>query len=260
MKNDLQTLMQRYHQLLESQNFDVQQLDYSIIEKHKSMLSVLGQVNKSSVSIFDLHQREHIYLSPMFAQTLHYDLEEAEKIGNDFFDSKVHPEDLLKLIGEGIVLLELCLALPPQKQKEYKLVNEYRIKNGKNEFVRVIEQHQILEHDPNNNIWLVLSIMDIAPDQGLDQLAKSRLINFKLGELYDFPPFGFEENPSPTLSSREKEVLALISKGLISKQIADKLYISVHTVNTHRQRILKKLKVSNTFEAIKYAAELGVIH
>jgi len=46
---------------------------------------------------------------------------------------------------------------------------------------------------------------------------------------------------------------------LISKQIADKLFISVNTVNTHRQRIIEKLNVSNTAEAVQHAGRLGLI-
>jgi DNA-binding CsgD family transcriptional regulator len=61
------------------------------------------------------------------------------------------------------------------------------------------------------------------------------------------------------LTAREKEILQLISKGLISKEIADKLYISVNTVNTHRQRILEKLQADNAIEAIKYASRTGII-
>jgi DNA-binding CsgD family transcriptional regulator len=70
-----------------------------------------------------------------------------------------------------------------------------------------------------------------------------------------FPPADKEA----MLTAREKEVLQLVSKGLISKQIADKLFISVNTVNTHRQRILEKLQADSTIEAIKYASGLGII-
>ncbi|MDO9040407.1 MAG: LuxR C-terminal-related transcriptional regulator, partial [Bacteroidota bacterium] len=61
------------------------------------------------------------------------------------------------------------------------------------------------------------------------------------------------------LSFREQEILQSLAKGLISKQIADKLFISVNTVNTHRQRIIEKLNVSNTAEAVQYAGRLGLI-
>ena len=44
-----------------------------------------------------------------------------------------------------------------------------------------------------------------------------------------------------------------------SKEIADELHISIHTVNTHRQRILAKLGVDNSLEAVKYAWILGIL-
>jgi DNA-binding CsgD family transcriptional regulator len=48
------------------------------------------------------------------------------------------------------------------------------------------------------------------------------------------------------LTRREKEILGLISKGRTSDQIAEKLFISVSTVNTHRQNLIKKFNVKNT--------------
>ncbi|MEO5967719.1 MAG: LuxR C-terminal-related transcriptional regulator [Ferruginibacter sp.] len=48
------------------------------------------------------------------------------------------------------------------------------------------------------------------------------------------------------LSLREIEVIKLIRLGLLSKEIADKLFISVRTVETHRANILKKLNINNT--------------
>ena len=54
-------------------------------------------------------------------------------------------------------------------------------------------------------------------------------------------------------------VLQLIKEGLLSKEISEQLSISVHTVNTHRQRILEKLDVNNSMEAVKYASALGLI-
>lgn len=61
------------------------------------------------------------------------------------------------------------------------------------------------------------------------------------------------------LTTREIAVLQLIKEGLLSKEISEQLFISVHTVNTHRQRILEKLDVNNSMEAVKYASALGLI-
>lgn len=49
------------------------------------------------------------------------------------------------------------------------------------------------------------------------------------------------------------------SKGFASKEIADKLFLSINTVNNHRQNILEKIKASNTSEAVSYARNLGLL-
>lgn len=60
------------------------------------------------------------------------------------------------------------------------------------------------------------------------------------------------------LSEREIEVINLIREGLSSKEIADKLGISIKTVEVHRHNILKKLKVKNTASLIHYINSTGL--
>ena len=55
------------------------------------------------------------------------------------------------------------------------------------------------------------------------------------------------------LSFREKEIIGLVAQGLTNKQIGDKLFLSVRTVENHRQNIKRKLKIDSTAELIKYA-------
>lgn len=61
------------------------------------------------------------------------------------------------------------------------------------------------------------------------------------------------------LSNKETEVLGLIAKGLTTKEIAEKLFVSSRTIETHRANILKKLEVKNTAELIKKAAKMNLI-
>lgn len=51
------------------------------------------------------------------------------------------------------------------------------------------------------------------------------------------------EEPTEQLSQREKEIIACVAKGMTSKEIADKLFLSVHTVTTHRRNITNKLQI-----------------
>ena len=57
------------------------------------------------------------------------------------------------------------------------------------------------------------------------------------------------------ITERESEIIQLIATGLSNKQIADKLFLSTHTVNTHRKNILSKLGVNNTAGVVMFAVK-----
>ena len=64
---------------------------------------------------------------------------------------------------------------------------------------------------------------------------------------------------SPKLSSRETEVLHLISEEHTMNEIAQKLYISQHTVISHRKNLMTKLEARNTAGIIRRAFENGIL-
>jgi len=68
-------------------------------------------------------------------------------------------------------------------------------------------------------------------------------------------PLSFRE----ILTRREREILKLIAEGYTNKEIADSLYISVHTVETHRHHIMEKLNVHSTAGLIALAVEKGLV-
>lgn len=61
------------------------------------------------------------------------------------------------------------------------------------------------------------------------------------------------------VSEREIEIIKHIALGLSNKQIADKLCLSLHTVNTHRKNILQKLKVNNTAGVVMFAVKNNLL-
>jgi DNA-binding NarL/FixJ family response regulator len=68
-----------------------------------------------------------------------------------------------------------------------------------------------------------------------------------------------EDSKIPILTRREKEVLALIAEGLTNHEIADKLFISTTTVDSHRKNLLTKFEVRNTATLIRLAAQYQFI-
>ncbi|PJJ08616.1 LuxR family two component transcriptional regulator [Flavobacterium sp. 1] len=61
------------------------------------------------------------------------------------------------------------------------------------------------------------------------------------------------------LSNREKEILILIAQEFTGNEIAEKTFISLNTVNTHRRNLISKLNVKNTAGLVKYAIEYGLL-
>jgi DNA-binding NarL/FixJ family response regulator len=71
-------------------------------------------------------------------------------------------------------------------------------------------------------------------------------------------PFHEEKVPH-VLTVREREVLELIASGLTNRQIADKLFISIKTVETHRTNIMQKLDVHTIADLVRYAIKTGLL-
>ena len=67
------------------------------------------------------------------------------------------------------------------------------------------------------------------------------------------------EDEVPTLTKREKEIMQLIAEGMTSQEIAEKLFLSTYTVDTHRKNLLTKFEVGNTALLIKTAARFGLL-
>jgi DNA-binding NarL/FixJ family response regulator len=68
-----------------------------------------------------------------------------------------------------------------------------------------------------------------------------------------------EDDPYIILSSREREVLKLLSRGYSLKEIGDELYLSIKTVDTYKARIMEKLSFTKKSQLVSYALKYGFI-
>ena len=253
-------IIKTYFEIINQQSFIEEELDYSIFEKHKPLLQTIATVGNSGVSVFDVFKKEHLFYSPNFGQLLGFNLKQIEENGHSFLDEKIHPEDFDALTLNGISLFKLFYQFSNDEKANYKLINEYRMLNKDNVYTRVIEQQQCLELDHKGNIWLTLSIIDISPNQEINEGLKSQLLNFRTGKIVDFQN-EIKENDivSISLTKRELQILKMVKDGLLSKEISNNLNISLNTVNTHRQRVLEKLGANNSMEAVVFASKLGIL-
>ncbi len=224
-------------------------------EKHRPYVEQLAGMTGSYIFVAE-RRGSYLFLSPNI-ENFGYDVPEGGwSPDSNFLEYRIHPDDLPVFVDVQARLLDEYLdSLPKEEQKDYKHIFEFRGLNKNNEWVRVISQHQIIEFT-TQGLPILLGAIDISPDQTPDIGLRFTLMNFKTGEIV---PFAVHEHAGIGLTKREIEILKLIDNGMYSKEISDRLSISIHTVNRHRQNIMEKMNANNTREAINYARKLGLI-
>ncbi|MBR9919783.1 MAG: response regulator transcription factor [Bacteroidetes bacterium] len=123
-------------------------------------------------------------------------------------------------------------------------------------------------HDDSNYITAVLKAGAngyLVKNAGRKEVLKAirKVIN---GESYYSPEaakavmdnMGSSRNEMPGLSDREKQIVKLICEEFTTREIAEKLFLSFHTVEKHRKNIIAKLDVRNTAGLVKWAIRNGI--
>ena len=185
-----------------------------------------------------------VFLSDRFGH-YYYVTEYIEASQEIDIEKLVHPDDweVVRRIDKKV--WEFLNTLPEEEKLTYKYIYELRVlERGK--YVRMIYQMRILAFKEDN--FLAMGIIDIAPEQSANTSVRFQIKNCLTDEIV---PFAIESAADTLLTPREREILALAKEGMFSKEISEKLNISIHTVNRHRQNILEKLQVDNMIEAVK---------
>lgn len=245
----LKLLQKEYWKIMNSLQLREEDMDYSVAARHISRLRETPYFIGSAVSVFDNAGRRHIYESE-YHRKLFCDADGVYR------GMKIHPDDMEWLMKNAIATMRHIFTRNSASTYS-KLIREYRV-SVKGQYRRIIEEIQILEFSGNGSPWLALSIINVSPDQNPPFNVLSRLVNTNTGDV--FTPLDEYYDRDCVLSKREMDVLSMIARGLLSKEIAYMLNISVNTVNNHRQSILRKLKVDNSMEAVKYAMTLGLLN
>lgn len=246
------------NQIFSFQKLEVTNADYIEFEKKVCFLERLAEVENSSVTVLDLYQKKYIYIRSKFIEKFDNSLTGYGSDDPLYYSQFIHPDDLPVVFDSYRKTFKFIYRLPVEERKDFKLIQNFRQRDKHGRYLNVILQLVVLELDKNGNIWLVLILDDLLPDKISFTEVNRRLINIKSGKICLFKN-AKEPNNKTILSLREIEVLGLVSKGFVSKEIADKLFLSVNTVNNHRQNILDKVKAANTSEAVSYARTLGLL-
>ena len=208
-----------------------------IAQEYIPHLKILEQAGSFAVFLLDRFGR-YYYVTEYVTE----DIQASDELN---IENLVHPDDLevVKRIDKKV--WEFLDTLPEEEKLTYKYIYEMRVLD-RGKYVRMIYQMRILAFKDDN--FLGMGIIDLAPEQSANTSVRFQIKNCLTDEIV---PFAIETATDTLLTPREREILALAKEGMFSKEISEKLNISIHTVNRHRQNILEKLQVDNMIEAIR---------
>lgn len=254
-------LRKELNSFYESQKLSDENLDYSLLDECKKHIDVVVNVEHDCRVITDA-ARDYCYIwGGNFTQLIGLSdspdyFTETDSSDEDEIYNRLHPEDLVDKRMLEYEFFKYVDLLPSESKLECTAVCHLRIKDKTGKYIRIDNSTRVLRLSPNGKIWLILCCYEMSPNQEGSEGIKPRIVNNKTGEIIELQ---LSERRSHILTGREKEILNLIKEGKPSKQIADLLKISVHTVNRHRQNILEKLSVSNSVEAIMAATLMQLL-
>lgn len=210
--------------------------------------------------VIDFHGMRILSTSPNFKKFLPLEGE----VTLDSIISIIHPEDMHFVAkAEEAAIDYLYNKLGRDKVMKYKASYCFRIKNAEGDYRMVSHQAIVLSTDEKGNFGNALNIIT-----DISHITATNNYTFSMIGLAGEPSFlnletGFQPTPlqplNSTFSNREIEIVKLIAEGLQSKQIAEKLNISVHTVHTHRKNILEKSGVKSTGHLISRCMQEGIL-
>jgi DNA-binding CsgD family transcriptional regulator len=258
MKKDLNQL---YTQRLNNQKFHkcaISDEDYKRIMPKIQMIKRLAEIESSIYAVFDLHKHNYLLQSKEQLEIFGFDKCKGKTIDLEMHYERIHPDDLAFVLETDNMQYQFFSNMSFNEKKDYKLVYDFRTRNIDGFYVRHIHQSIPLEQEKNGRTWLTLVISHPISESTTNEKPQRRLINIKTGELHLFNKID-GKNSGVILTKREQEVLLLISRGYDSYNIADKMKISINTVNNHRQSILRKTKTENATQAVLYCKRIGII-
>lgn len=243
-----------------TQKFDGEKLDEQCVEEYRSFIRRLVGVNHGCAVLTDMADQRSFFAIGRFEEFLGLAPQDCcreilDSLDEDCIYNRIHPEDIVLKRTLELQFFNFLLGIVPDERISYRSCCKIRMLNGNKEYRYISNQTQILKNSPNGSMWLVLCLYDLSPNQSPVQGIESRIFNNHTGCIITLP----QNLKAVQLSRREKEVLELIKRGQLSKEISEGLSISIHTVNRHRQNILTKLRVANSLEAVLRADQMGLM-
>ena len=157
--------------------------------------------------------------------------------------------------------LKFIRSLKREERCLYSFKHNFRILSPAGRTVSLLQEYRVLKADAKGNPLVIMGFCTDISHIKADTRITDVIISRKPGAL----PTAVAVNyyyPRPeegALTAKELEILKLILEGYSSKDIADRMHISIHTVCTHRKHMHDKTNARNTADLLRYALDNGLM-
>lgn len=257
----MDVLKKELEEAFSKQQFSSNSPNKEVLKECREQIRTLTAVRNGCAVLSDLADNRSYLSIGTFGDFLGFSPEEVsqeviESLDEDYIYGRIHPEDLVEKRILELKFFEFLCRQPIADRLKYCSNCRIRMIDEKGVYRYITNQTQILRNSPCGNMWLALCQYELSSDQSESADISSRITNLSSGEVM---PIQLHEERKSILSERERNILLLIKEGLLSKEIAIRLNISIHTVNRHRQNIIQKLSVGNSQEAIRTAEMMKLL-
>lgn len=252
MHNDLiQEVQKRWAEIGQYKNPSTKELMQEI-ELYKKMLQIF-LVGDFYYFIFNPPQNTIEYVGPTIGKVLGY---EPEEFTIELMMSIIHPDDLPTFVSFESSIVEFKKGLSPEELLKYKSRYNYRVRKKDGNYIHILQQSITVQSDLEGAVLRNFVIHTDVTYLKSDNEMKLSFIGLDGAPSYvDVHSKSTLTPVTSTLSKRELEVLVLLASGYNTADIAGKIFLSPHTVSTHRRNIFKKTKTSSIGQLIKLAVE-----
>lgn len=204
----------------------------------------------------DLRERKSYIFNGDFAKTLYINNPGSEQVIDSIWEQEIldaiHPDDVETKMLNELLFFHHIQKTPIAMRFKKSLWQQVRMKMLNGEYASVLHRLYYIPGCDDSSVRFALCLYGPQicpmPDSAV-------VVNNMDGSLVRFEKSAGKD----ILSRQEISVLQMVANGKSSKDIAQRLNISVHTVSRHRQNINAKLQVHNSLEACKIARALGIM-
>ncbi|WP_258104314.1 response regulator transcription factor [Marinoscillum sp. MHG1-6] len=191
-----------------------------------------------------------------FDHALGYDM---SGLTADFLVRIIHPSDLSMYFKISKALLSFVMGNTKDLVPFDSSFNiNYRVRKSDGDYISILRQSTPFIKNHRNEVEAYISLCTDISDLVDHHSVKWHIYGPK-NETFDYYLRQQSSEDEELFSERELDVLKLLAASLSSVEIADKLFISINTVNTHRKNLMKKANVNKTIDLILFARDKGYL-